>query len=537
MYLSLSHLLFILFISTQLSFAESIPVVKKITPHFGDTFVSASIADASNLIPMLAGDSTSHQIASFLYLPLMEYDRNLNLKAKLAQEWLISGDNLSIHFKLRKDIAWSDGQPFTSADCAFTLKLIQDPYTQSPYKSDYDKITSFETPDAHTFIVHYKKPYSPALSSWASLSILPQHIFQHENIMQTKLSHHPKVTLGPYFLTEWTSQQKISLTANPYYFDGTVWLAKRLIRIIPDMATQFLELSAGHLDMMSLTPHQQKFIVPRRPTLQKEYQQFESLGFNYTYMGFNLNHPLFKNRQVRQAITYAINRQEIVDGVLLGQGKIIATPYKPKTYWVNQSLKSRTYQPEHAKNLLKEAGWEDHDGDGLIDKDGQPFSFTILTNNGNKQRADTATIIQYRLKKIGIDVNIRLIEWSAFISNFINKRKFEAVILGWSLSPEPDQFSIWHSSQTGEREFNFLNYRNPTVDHALSMATTTFDRQERKKWYDIMQHEIYHDAPMVFLYAPYTLTLIHQRIRGIDDSAAAGIGYQSEYWYSTTISP
>ncbi|RMH62502.1 MAG: peptide-binding protein, partial [Zetaproteobacteria bacterium] len=172
----------------------------------------------------------------------------------------------------------------------------------------------------------------------------------------------------------------------------------------------------------------------------------------------------------------------------------------------------------------------DHDGDGILDKDGHPFRFTILTNNGNKQRANAAAIIQQRLKRVGIEVHIRLVEWSAFIEHFINKHNFDAVILGWSLSPDPDQFFIWHSSQNGPRQFNFLSYRNPRVDQALERARRTFDRGARKQWYDRMQEEIFKDVPMVFLYAPYSLPVMHKRIRGIKP-APAGIGYNSEHWY------
>jgi peptide/nickel transport system substrate-binding protein len=198
--------------------------------------------------------------------------------------------------------------------------------------------------------------------------------------------------------------------------------------------------------------------------------------------------------------------------------------------WVNTSLSPRPFSPEKAKALLASAGWKDSNHDGILDKDGKPLSFTIITNNGNKQRADTAAIIQQRLKQIGIKVNIRLIEWSAFIENFINKRNFDAVILGWSLTPEPDQYSIWHSSQTAPRQFNFLSYHNDKVDKALIEATRTFDMQKRKQWYDIMQQEIYNDVPMVFLYAPYSLPAIHKRFQGIKP-APAGIGYNGEFWY------
>lgn len=499
-------------------------------PAAGDRLVDASSADASNLIPMIAGDASSHAIAGQLYLPLLKYDKDLNLTGQLASDWQVAADNLSITFHIRPGLKWSDGQPFTSADCAFTLKLIQDEHTQSAYKSDYALVSGFDTPDPLTFTVHYLEPFSPALASWSSLAILPEHVFAHEDIMHTELSRHPKATIGPYMLADWQSQQSILMRTNPNYFDGPVWISERLTRIIPDRATQFLELSSGRIDSASLTPIQYRRLFDQRPSLKNHYQRYNYLDFVYTYLGFNLKRPLFEDVRVRQAIAYAIDRQEILDGVQLGLGETIASPYKPGTYWVNQHLKPRPFDAEKAKSLLAEAGWRDSDGDGILDKEGKPFSFTILTNNGNQQRADAATIMQQRLKKVGIAVQIRLVEWSAFIENFINKRQFDAVILGWSLSPDPDQYSIWHSSQTGPRQFNFLSYHNDRVDAALEGARRTFDREQRKACYDTMQEEIWRDVPMVFLFAPYSLPVIHKRIHGIKP-APAGIGYNSEHWY------
>jgi len=499
-------------------------------PARGDRLVDASIGDATNLIPMIAGDASSHAIAGQLYLSLLKYDKNLNLVGQLAESWHIAADNKTITFHLRPGLKWTDGKALTSTDCAFTLKLIQDKNTQSAYKADYALVSGFEAPDPLSFIVHYREPFSPALASWSSLAILPKHIFAGVDIMKTELSRHPKATVGPYQLADWQSQQSILMKANADYFDGPVWINERLTRIIPDRATQFLELSAGRLDSVGLTPIQYQRLFDTKPFLKAHYKRYKYLDFVYTYLGFNLKRKPFDDIRVREAIAYAINRQEILDGVQLGLGETIASPYKPGTFWVNKQLKPRPYDPEKSEALLAEAGWSDSDGDGVFDKNGIPLSFTILTNNGNKQRADAATIMQHRLKKIGIDVKVRLVEWSAFIENFINKRKFDAVILGWSLSPDPDQFTIWHSSQTGPRQFNFLSYNNAKVDAALETARRTFDRQQRKQQYDIMQTEIYHDVPMVFLFAPYSLPVMHKRIHGVKP-APAGIGYNSEHWY------
>jgi len=499
-------------------------------PAQGDRLVDASIGDASNLIPMIAGDASSHAIAGQLYLSLLKYDKDLNLVGRLAKSWEISKDNKTITFHLQPGLKWTDGKQFTSKDCAFTLKLIQDEHTQSAYKADYVLVSAFETPDPLTFIVHYKEAFSPALSSWSSLAILPKHIFKDVDIMNTKLSRSPEATIGPYQLATWQSQQSILMQANPNYFDGDVWIKERFTRIIPDRATQFLELTAGRLDSVGLSPIQYSRLFDTKPVLKNHFNRYKYLDFVYTYLGFNLEREPFSNPKVREAIAYAIDRQEILDGVQLGLGETIASPYKPGTFWVNKTLKPRQFDPDLAKTMLAEAGWKDSNGDGVLDKNNTPLSFTILTNNGNKQRADAATIMQHRLKKIGIEVNIRLVEWSAFIENFINKRNFDAVILGWSLSPDPDQFTIWHSSQTGSRQFNFLSYNNAKVDAALDSARRTFDRDQRKQQYDIMQQEIYNDVPMVFLFAPYSLPVMHKRFHGIKP-APAGIGYNSEQWY------
>ncbi|MDX8401323.1 MAG: ABC transporter substrate-binding protein, partial [Mariprofundaceae bacterium] len=345
-------------------------------PAPGDRLVDASIGDATNLIPMIAGDAASHAIAGQLYLSLLKYDRNLDLTGQLAESWQVSEDNRTIRFRLRPNLRWSDGVPLTSADCAFTLRLIQDPQTQSAYKSDYMRVRAIETPDPRTFVVHYDEPFSPALASWASLAILPEHVFRGEDIMHTPLARHPKATIGPYRLAEWQPQQFIRLRANPDYYDGPVWITERLTRIIPDTATQFLELSAGRLDSMGLTPIQYRRLFEMKPLLRRDYRRYRYLDFVYTYLGFNLRRPLFTDVRVRRAIALAIDREEIVTGVLLGLGETIASPYKPGTYWVNKNLKPRPYDPEKARKLLGDAGWSDHDGDGLLDRDGQPLSFT-----------------------------------------------------------------------------------------------------------------------------------------------------------------
>jgi peptide/nickel transport system substrate-binding protein len=180
--------------------------------------------------------------------------------------------------------------------------------------------------------------------------------------------------------------------------------------------------------------------------------------------------------------------------------------------------------------LLAEAGWVDRDGDGWLDKEGRPFSFTAITNQGNPLRDRTAQIIQYRLKQIGIEMKIRTLEWTAFINDFIDKRRFEAIILGWTLGQDPDIYDIWHSSKTGGKELNFISYQNPEMDRLLVEGRRTFDRNERKKIYWRIQEILAEDQPYTFLYVPMALPVIHKRFKGIEP-APAGITYNFIRWW------
>jgi peptide/nickel transport system substrate-binding protein len=260
------------------------------------------------------------------------------------------------------------------------------------------------------------------------------------------------------------------------------------------------------------------------------FAKYKYLTNSYSYLGYNLKRPLFRDVRVRRAISHAINKQEIVDAVLLGLGSPAAVPYKPGTYWFNDRVKGPEYDPEKAKRLLAEAGWTDSDGDGVLDRQGERFQFEIITNKGNEQREKAATVIQRRLDEIGIKVTIKVIEWAAFINNFIDKRNFDAVILGWSLSPDPDQYDIWHSSKTRPKEFNFVSYANAEVDEVLEKGRRTFDRAERKKHYDRLQEVLDQEQPYTFLYVADALPIVHKRFHGIEP-APAGISYNFNEWY------
>ena len=496
----------------------------------GGTLIDATIGEPSGLIAMVAGESAAAAISSNIFNKLLKYDKNLDIEGELAESWQVSADQKTITFKLKPNLKWADGKPLTSADVLWTWQAVIDEKTGSPYASDYQLVKKAEAPDPLTFSVTYQQAYAPALDSWSGLQILPKHLLKGQDLHTTAFARKP-VGSSYYQLDSWTHGENLKLSRNASSVLGQAQIDKLVTRIIPDSSAQFLELMADNIDSMSLDPIKYARIIPARPELKQKLALYKELGSGYTYMGFNLKHKPFDDVRVRHAINYAIDKQEIIDGVYLGLGIDIASPYKPGTRWSNPNLKSYAYDPKKAKALLKEVGFVDADGDGFLERDGKPFSFEIITNQ-NKEREKTAVLIQRRLKDVGIDVQIRAIEWASFISRFIKTGDFDVVLLGWGLGLDPDQFNIWHSSQQAPGQFNFIGYNNPTIDKLLEQGRVELNPDKRMKIYHEFSRVLLEDSPIVYLSAGYGLTAIHKRVKGIDSPAPpAGVGWNSYDWY------
>jgi len=496
-------------------------------PVKGDTLIMGSIGDASNLLPVLASDASSSDISGLVYNGLVRYDKDLRFEGDLAESWEISEDNLTFTFHLRKGVKWHDGAPFTSADVLFTYELLIDPETPTAYADRYLQVAAASAPDPYTFVVRYDKPLASALISWG-FSIHPKHLLEGVEITRSPLSRSP-VGTGPYRFVEWLPGEKVVLESNPEYYEGQPNIKRIVYRVIPDESTMFLELKAGGLDYMGLSPLQYARMTDSE-SFKERFNKYRFAAFAYTYLGYNLRHPLFKDKRVRQALAHAINKQEIIDGVLLGLGQVATGPYKPGTWPHNPDVKRYEFDPEKAKKLLAEAGWTDSDGDGLLDKDGKKFTFTIVTNQGNDQRTKTGEILQRRLRDLGIEVKLRVIEWASFLKEFINPGNFEATILGWTVPIDPDAYNVWHSSKTGPGELNFIGFSDPEVDELLEKGRRTLDIEERRAYYHRFQEILAEEQPYNFLYVPEALPVVAGRFKGIE-VAPAGIMHNLIDWY------
>ena len=495
-------------------------------PAYGDAIVEGSIGDVSGFLTAVTSDSASHTAANYVFNGLVRYDKNLKLEGELAESWEVSPDGKRITFHLRKGVTWHDGKPFTSEDVLFTYRRMIDPNTPTAYAEDFKQVKRAEAPDPYTFVVEYGKPFAPALASWG-MHVLPKHLLaEYPDISRSPLNKKP-VGTGRFRFVEWKTGEKTVFETNPDYFEGRPYLSRVITRVIPDPATMFLELKSGGIDMMGVTPLQYTRQTETEE-FRKSFHKYRYLSFGYTYLGFRLSHPLFSDKRVRQAIAHAIHKKEIIDGVLFGLGQEATGPYKPGTWVHNPDVKRYPFDPEKAKALLAEAGWKP--GDGVLEKGGRTFSFTVLTNAGNESRAKTAAIIQQNLAAVGIKMEIRTLEWAAFINEFVDKRKFDAVILGWSISQDPDQYDIWSSKKTGPKELNFVGFQDAEVDRLLEEGRRTFDPEGRKKAYFRIQEILAEEQPYVFLYYPDALPVVHNRIHGIEP-APAGISYNFIQWY------
>lgn len=475
------------------------------------------------LNPVLSSDSASNDINGLVFNGLVKYDKNIQLVGDLAESWTVSPNGLVITFKLRKNVRWHDGLLFTAEDVLFTYQKLRDPKVHTPFSSDFDLVDSVTAPDPLTVRVLYKKRFAPGLASWG-MGMIPKHIYK-EGDFNTHPANRQPIGTGPYKLKEWKTAQYIVLEPFADYFEGKPYFGRYVYRIIPDQSVQFLEMRNQAIDSLTLTPDQFKAY----DSIFDHHQRYRYPAFQYIYMAFNLKNPMFADRRVRQALAHALDRQTLVQGLMLGLGQPITGPY-PITSWAyNKNVPQIPYDPQKALALLAEAGWT-KGPNGILQKAGRPFAFTLMTNQGNKVRELAVQVIQQQLRAIGIDVNVRIIEWSSFIHQFVDKKNFEAIVLGWNLGRDPDNYVMWHSSQNKEGQYNFVSYSNPEVDRLLDQGRETFGEEKRRAIYWKIHAQIANDLPYIFLYSPDALIAIHKRFQG-PEVAPAGIGWNFREWY------
>jgi len=328
-------------------------------------------------------------------------------------------------------------------------------------------------------------------------AILPEHLLgKIDPAKWPEAYNRTPIGTGPFKFGEWKTNEFIRLRKNTDYFLGSPWLDSVVFRVLPDPLTLQLAFQTRQVDFWNVDPWAVKGLQG-----DSRFDLFSAPGNAYNYIGWNLRRPMFQDLKVRQALAQAVNVPQMIRYILYGHGVQSTGIFTPQMWFFDPSVKPLAYDPEAAKRLLDEAGWKPGP-DGIRVKDGKRFSFTLLANNGNEVRRDIATLVQDDLKQVGIEVKVEIYEWAVLLKRFVNKGEFDAIVLGWGLGYDFDQYAIWHSSQTHSEELNFVGFSDPKVDHLLTDLRQEYARPEIIRLAGKLQQTIYGQQPYLFLFVP-----------------------------------
>lgn len=460
-------------------------------------------ASPARINPILSTDTATSEITQWLFNSLVTYDKDGKIIPQLAKSYKFL-DQKTLEFTLRDDVYWSDGVKFSAKDVLFTYETIISPKIYTPYAASFYHIKSVKIVDKNKIIVRYKYPYFKALDIWM-MEVLPYHKLKDEKDLMTSKFNQSPIGTGSYTLKKASVSSDVILHANKNYFIHKPKIDRIVYHFVPDSSAQFLMLKSAKLDVGSLTPLQLERQLD--DNFRKKFNIFETISHSYLYVGFNLRLKKFKNPKVRQALSLAIDRDEIVKIMYFGHGKVCNGPFLPGTGAYDKTVKSPKQNIKKAKELLKEAGYDAK----------HPFIFTISTNTGSGG-SYIAQILQHQFKKAGIVMNLKVMEWQAFLNTVIMPRKFEAVLMAWALSIRPDAYSIWHSKSDKKGGFNFIGYKNKQVDTLIEKAQSTINKEKFNKIYQKIFALIVRDNPYLFLVIPNAITVVNKKISPVSPS-------------------
>ncbi|MBI2820038.1 MAG: hypothetical protein HYX73_08670 [Acidobacteria bacterium] len=431
-------------------------------------------------------------------------------------------------FHLRRGIKFHDGHPLTAADVKFSFDTIKNEYVDAPaLRTYYNDLKSCEMLDPYTIRMTYSKQYWMARSFAGGFEVLPEHIYNPDNLLETDPEAFGKrfneseynrkpIGSGPYQFERWDTGNQIILSRNREYWDvpRRGHLDRIIFRFITDDVAAITALKAGDVNFVPESTGEQ-FDQQDDPAFLRKFAKAQYFLGSFRYVGWNMRRPPFNDVKVRQAMAYgALDRQQFIDSVLHGHGIIVtgSQHYFGPAY--DHSVLPYPFDSQKARQLLLEAGWYDRDGDGLRDKNGQPFRFEMLMPSGFEAYRRRAALMKENLRKLGIDMTVKELEWATFLEN-INDRKFDACSLGWGTPIESDPYQIWHSSQSENRGSNHVGFGTPETDQLIEQSRRTIDDDARRKLFSQLHH-IQHEAqPYLFMYTEPSLGIYDKRYRGV----------------------
>lgn len=474
-------------------------------------------ADPLTLSPVGKNDRASEVIGMQISDSLVRYDSRLRIVPRLAESWSVGADGRKVTFRLRDGVRWQDGEPFGAEDVLRTVAKALEPATEArSHMAQFQRLVSLTAPDRLTVVAVYDQPNPDFLENW-TIPMLPAHLVSlEEDLLTSDYAANP-VGCGPFRFAGYTPGQSVVLEANEDYWDGMPGLDRIEFRIIPDERTSYQALLTGDVDLLSVTPE-----VWREALESESAARFKRLtfsGLNVWYLAWNQD-PAgpFHDPDTRKAMMLALDRQSFIEAVLHGLARPGITTFHPDSPWADPTLSPRPYDPEQASALLAAAGWQDQDGDGILERDGRPFRFTLLFPRGSQELAPRmAAWMQQSWAALGIAMEAENLEWRAFLEKR-NAGNFQAVMATISFSsPSPDQFELYHSTAR-ENGFNFFGMNDPETDRLLEEVRSELDPESRLEAAHRLQRRLFQLEPLGCVFHFASPVLYQPDLTGIDPS-------------------
>ena len=507
--------------------------------RFGGTVTIANYGDLQSMNALTNSDADSYAIQrDLLFMTLVRYDDKLNVIPWLAERWdttRVKPDSLELTFRLRADVRWHDGRPVTARDVAFTYARARDSLTAYPNASSFDFYDRRSVVvDDHTIRFRIR-PHSEFLDAWYQLPIMPEHLLG--SVPPAQLANHPfgtraPVGNGPFRFVRHDAGQAWVFEANPDFpkaLGGRPYLDRVIYRFVPEQTTLLTELLTGGVDVYMAANAGQAQRIAASPRTRLVAAQ----GRQWNWIAWNERRPMFADARVRRALTMAIDRRQIVDALLFGYGEVGRSSVTP-AHWSFDTTDVQTllpYDTAGARRLLAEAGWQDRNGDGVLeDAAGHPFRFTLKTNDGNQVRKDVTEMVQAQLARIGVQVEPRLVEWNTLVAQMTGAgRDFDAIVGSWVDTFRKDDSDIFLCRNRG-RPFQILGFCDPTVDRMIDSLNATPGREAAAPLWREYQHRIVQESPYTVLYYPRRLTGVSKRLQGVQMDIRSEYNTIGKWW-------
>lgn len=528
---------------TGVSLAQ--PLGNPQAPQGGTYYVNLS-SEPKTLNPITSSDVYASRIHAYVVDSLMSRNEDTyDWQPELAEKAEISEDGQTFTFTVRKGAKFHDGKPVTAEDVKFSFDVVFiDEFRAFHRRPYFENIEKAEIIDPHTVQFKAKNVYFGNFNAVAGLSIIPKHIYG--NIEKAKKLNKKVIGSGPYLLDKYDKGKRIVLKRNKKWwgndaeaFKGKNNFKRIILRFVKEENVALAMLEKGELDFDGLSPEayvkktQKDVWKTKLKKLKVQNQQPKGTGF----VAWNLKKPLFQSRAVRVALTHLMNRELMNEKFRFGMSLLATGPWYQQSEYADPDVKPIPYDPAAALALLQSDGWQDSDKDGVLDKemDGQKVNFEFTLLNPNKDFEKYLVLYQGDLAKVGVKMNLKLLEWNTFITK-LDESQFEAVVLGWSGgSVDLDPKQIWHSSSAVKGGSNFIGYNNPEVDRLIDQARGEMDKQKRIPLLRQVYRLIAEDAPYAFMFnRKHSLYAHNVRIQKARETYNYTVG-QSFWWIQPDV--